>query len=84
MKVIFKDSIVYHLNHFFYGKKIKKFNYIYDDNKTLKILKIDEKNLFSKIFNYSNRKLLKLSKNQYFIIKNYLINLNRIKKKIRL
>lgn len=84
VKVIFKDSIVYHLNHFFYGKKIKKFNYIYDGNKTLKILKIDEKNLFSKIFNYSNRKLLKLSKNQYFIIKNYLISLNLIKKKIKL
>ena len=57
---------------------------MYDINKKMKIYKIDEKNLFSEIFNYSNQKLLKLSKNQYFIIKKYLISLNQIKKKIRL
>tara|TARA_A100001015_G_scaffold229308_1_gene259244 strand:- start:1657 stop:2574 length:918 start_codon:yes stop_codon:yes gene_type:complete len=84
VKIIFKNNIVYHLNHFFYGKKIKKYNYMYDINKKMKIYKIDEKNLFSEIFNYSNQKLLKLSKNQYFIIKKYLISLNQIKKKIRL
>jgi hypothetical protein len=82
VKIIYKNNMVYHLNHFFYGKKIKKYNYIYDINKKMKIYKINEKNLFSEIFNYSNQKLLKLSKNQYFIIKKYLISLNQIKKKL--
>lgn len=82
VKIHFKDNFVYHLNHFFYGKKIKKYNYIHDSKNNLKILKIEEKNLFSEIFNFSNRKLLKLSRDQHLIIKNYLISLNQIKKKL--
>ena len=82
VKITFKNNSIYHLNHFFYGKKIRKHNYIYDSNGNLKILKINEKNLFNHILNFSKQKLLKLSKNQYFIIKNYLINLNRIKEKL--
>lgn len=83
-KVIFKDNSFFHLNHFFYGKKINKLNYFFDTNKKIKILKICEDNLFKSIFNYSNQKLLKLSRAQYFIIKRYLISLNRIKKYIKL
>lgn len=82
VKVYLKDNFIYILNHFFYGKKIKKYNYIYDPKNNLKISKIEEKNLFSEIFNFSNRKLLKLSSDQHLIIKNYLTSLNQIKKKL--
>jgi hypothetical protein len=84
IKVMFKDNSFFHLNHFFYGKKINKLNYFLDTNKKIKILKINEDNLFKNIFNYSTQKLLKLSRTQYFIIKRYLISLNRINKRIKL
>jgi len=84
VKVIFKDNSFFHLNHFFYGKKINKLNYFLDSKKKIKILKISEDNLFKSIFNYSTQKLLKLSRTQYFVIKRYLISLNRIKKHIKL
>ena len=84
VKIIFKDNSFYHLNHFFYGKKIKKLNYFCDSNKKITKWKIDEDNLFKNIFNYSNQKLLNLSRGQYFIIKRYLISLSRIKKHIKL
>lgn len=84
IRVSFKDGSSYQLNHFFYGKKIQKIISIYKLNKKKKILKINEKNLFKQIFNYSNNKLLILSKSQFTVIKNYLVILNEIKKKIRL
>ena len=84
MKVIFKNGSFYQLNHFFYGKKIKKINYLYLLNKKIKVVKFNEENIFKNIFNYSNQKLLRLSKAQFFIIKNYLISLNEIKKCIKL
>ena len=84
VKIIYKNNSYYQLNHFFYGKKIKKDNYLFLFNKKKKEFKINEENLFKNIFNYSSQKLLKLSKAQYFVIKNYLINLNQIKKYIKL
>jgi hypothetical protein len=84
VKIIFKDNTFYHLNNFFYGKKIKKLNYFCDSNKKIKKWKINEDNLFKSIFSYSNQKLLKLSRAQFFVIKNYLINLNLIKRYIKL
>lgn len=84
VKVIFKNNSFYKLNHFFYGKKLKKINYFYSANKKLKTFSVDEENLFKKILKFSNQKLLKLSKSQYFVIKNYLISLNQIKKNIKL
>ena len=84
VKVIFKNGSYYQLNHFFYGKKIKKINHSYSINKKIKEFKINEENLFKNIFDYSSQKLLKLSKAQYFVIKNYLISLNQIKKYIKL
>lgn len=84
VKVYFKDGNYYQFNHFFYGKKIKKHNYIFKLNNKIKIYKVNEENLFKKIFSYSNNKLLNFSKLQFFLIKNYLISLNKIKKKIKL
>ena len=84
VKIFFKDNSFYHLNHFFYGKKIKKLNYFCDSNKKITKWKIDEDNLFKNIFNYSNKKLLTLSRAQFFVIKNYLMNLNLIKRYIKL
>ena len=84
VKVTFQDNSFYHLNHFFYGKKIQKLNYFCDSNKKIKKWKIDEDNLFKNIFNYSNKKLLKLSRAQFFVIKNYLTSLNLIKRHIKI
>ena len=84
VKINFKDNIFYILNHFFYGKKIKKTNYIYKLNKKIKTVKIDEENLFKIIFGYSNQKLFMLSRAQFLTIKKYLICLNQIKKHIKL
>ena len=84
IKINFKNNIHYHFNHFFYGKKIKKLNYIYKSNKKIKTLKINEDNLFKIIFQYSNQKLLKLSIEQFFITKKYLESLNLIKRHIKL
>ena len=84
VKVTFKDDAIYYFNHFFYGKKIKKTNYLHQPNKKIIIQKINEENLFKSIFNYSNQKLLKLSRSQFFVIKNYLMSLSKIKKHIKL
>lgn len=84
VKVIFKDKSYHQLNHFFYGKQIKKINYIYELKQKIKISKVKEKNLFKSIFNYSNKKLLKLSRAQFLVTKNYLISLNQVKKDIKL
>ena len=84
VKVRFIDNSYYQMNHFFYGKKKNKINYFYELNKKVKIIKVNEENLFKSIFNYSNQKLLKLSRIQFFVIKNYLFSLNQIKKHIKL
>ena len=65
-------------------KKKNKINYFYELNKKVKIIKINEENIFKSIFNYSNQKLLKLSRIQFFVIKDYLFSLNQIKKHIKL
>lgn len=82
VKVTFKDKAIYYFHHFFYGKKIKKTNYLHQPNKKIIIQKINEENLFKNIFNYSNQKLFKLSRKQFSVIRNYLIILNSIKKKL--
>lgn len=84
VKVRFIDNSYYQMNHFFYGKKKNKINYFYELNKKVKIIKINEENIFKSIFNYSNQKLLKLSRIQFFVIKDYLFSLNQIKKLIKL
>ena len=84
VKVKFIDNSYYQLNHFFYGKKKTKINYFYKLNKEVKIVKINEENIFKNILNYSRQKLLKLSSIQFLVIKNYLISLNQIKKHIKL
>jgi hypothetical protein len=84
VKVRFTDNSYYQMNHFFYGKKKNKINYFYELNKKVKIIKINEENIFKSIFNYSNQKLLKLSRIQFFVIKDYLFSLNQIKKHIKL
>ena len=84
VELMFQDNSSYRLNHFFYGKKKKKLNHYYKSNKKIKTFEVNEKNLFNQIFNYSNKKLLKLSRSQFFLIKNYLISLNKIKKNIKL
>ena len=82
VRVKLKDKSIYHLNHFFYGKKINKLNYIYKTKNKIKRFKIPEENLFKNVLNYSNKKLLNLSLNQFFIIKKYLLDLSKIKKKL--
>lgn len=84
VKVKFIDNSYYQLNYFFYGKKKTKINYFYKLNKEVKIVKINEENIFKNILNYSRQKLLKLSSIQFLVIKNYLISLNQIKKHIKL
>ena len=84
IKIFFENKSSFQLNHFFYGKKIQKLNYFVKSNKKIKILKIKEENLFKSIFNYSNQKLLKLSRNHFFVTKNYLMSLSKIKKHIKL
>lgn len=82
VRVKLKNQSIYLLNHFFYGKKINKENYIYKTNNKIKLFKIAEENLFKSILNYPNKKLSRLSFNQFFIIKKYLLDLNKIKKKL--
>jgi len=83
IKIYIKDNTYYQFNHFFYGKKIKKVNYRYNVNKKINISKINEENLFKKIFSLSCEKILELSNKQFFLIKNYLGDLNTIKKYIK-
>ena len=84
IKVTLKDNTISYFNHFFYGKKIKKTNYLHQPNKKIIMQKINEENLFKNIFNYSNQRLLQLSRSQFFVIKNYLMSLSKIKKQIKL
>lgn len=82
VKIKFLDNTSYRMDHFFYGKKIEKNIFINRLNKKKKFLKIKEENLFKKIFSFSKEKFVYLSKDQYFLIRNYLKDLNQIKKKI--
>ena len=84
VNVKYEDNLNYYFNHFFYGKKIKKINYIYELNQKKKVFIIDEKNLFESIFKFPNKKLLELSRKQFFVIKDYLTSLNQIKKYMKL
>lgn len=82
IQIFLQNNIIYRLNHFFYGKKIQKINYLQNPNKKIKFFKIKEKNLFTNIFNFSHEKLMKITNFQYLIVKNYLTSLNKIKKKL--
>ena len=61
--------------------KIRKENYYYNGD-TKKITTFNEKNVFQNIFSFTKNKLSNLSNDQYIVTKNYLNNLNRIKKKL--
>ena len=82
IKLVFDDCSSACFNHFFYGKKKNKVNYFYSKNKIIKILNINEDNIFKNILNFSNKKLRSSSKDQYLITKNYLKSLNLIMKKL--
>lgn len=82
VKIYFKNNTIYHLDHFFYGKKIQKINVLKSVNDNVNLSKINEENLFKILFNFSNKKLTRLSKSQYLITKRYLKSLNQIKKKL--
>jgi hypothetical protein len=84
LKVNFKNLTSCKFNYVFYGKKVKKENYYYKLGKQIKTTTISEKNIFQNIFSFTKRNFLNQSKNQYFIIKNYLNNLNKIEKVIKL
>lgn len=84
LKVNFKNFTSCKFNYVFYGKKVKKENYYYKLGKQIKTTTISEKNIFENIFSFTKKNFLNQSKNQYFIIKNYLNNLNKIEKVIKL
>ena len=84
LKVNFKNLTSCKFNYVFYGKKVKKENYYYKSGKQIRTTTISEKNIFQNIFSFTKKKFLNQSKNQYFIIKNYLNNLNKIEKVIKL
>jgi hypothetical protein len=84
LKVYFKNFTSCKFNYVFYGKKVKKENYYYKLGKKIKTITINEKNIFKKIFSFNKKKFLSHSKTQYFVIKNYLNNLNKIEKVIKL
>lgn len=84
LKVNFKNFISYKFNYVFYGKKVKKENYYYKSGKKIKNYIINEKNIFQNIFYFTKKKFLKQSNTQYFVVKNYLNNLNKIEKVIKL
>jgi predicted dehydrogenase len=84
VNVKYDDNLNYYLDYFFYGKKIKKINYIHELNQKKKVFIINDKNLFESILKFSNKKLLELSRKQFSITKDYLTSLNLIKKYIKL
>ena len=84
LKVNFKNFTSCKFNYVFYGKKVKKKNYYYKLEKKIKTITINEKNIFKKIFSFTKKNFLNLSKTQHFVIKNYLNNLNKIEKVIKL
>jgi hypothetical protein len=81
LKINYKNFTCRQFNYVFYGKKIRKENYYYNRD-AKKITSFNEKNVFQKIFSFTKDKLLNLSNDHYVITKNYLNNLNRIKKKL--
>ena len=81
LKINFKNLTSCQFNHVFYGRKIRKENYYYNGD-TKKITTFNEKNVFQNIFSFTKNKLSNLSNDQYIVTKNYLNNLNRIKKKL--
>ena len=81
LKINFKNLTSCQFNHVFYGRKIIKKNYYYNGN-TTKVTTLNEKNIFQNIFSFTKNKFLNLSNEQYIVTKNYLNNLNRIKKKL--
>ncbi|CAO6130731.1 MviM Predicted dehydrogenases and related proteins [Candidatus Pelagibacterales bacterium] len=84
LKVNFKNFTSCKFNYVFYGKKVKKENFYYKLGKKIKITTIKEKNIFQNIFSFTKKNFLNLSKTQHFVIKNYLNNLNKIEKVIKL
>jgi hypothetical protein len=84
VNIKYENNLNYNLNYFFYGKKIKKNNFFYKLNQKRKTFIIFDKNLFRTIINFSNKKLLNLSKKNIYITKKYLTSLNQIKKHIKL
>ena len=84
LKVNFKNFISYKFNYVFYGKKVKKKNYYYKFGKKIKNYTINEKNIFQNIFYFTKKKFLNQSNTQHFVVKNYLNNLNKIEKVIKL
>jgi hypothetical protein len=84
LKVYFKNFTSCKFNYVFYGKKAKKENYYYKLGKKIKTITINEKNIFENIFSFNKKKFSNQSKTQYFVIKNYLNNLNKIEKVIKL
>jgi hypothetical protein len=84
LKVNFKNFKSCKFNYVFYGKKVKKENYYYKLGKKIKTITINEKNIFQNIFSFTKKNFLYQSKTQHFIIKNYLNNLNKIEKVIKL
>ena len=82
IKLINIDDTSLTLNHFFYGKKIKKENVIQKKNGMTKKIYIYEKNIFQDIFKFSKKKLFKLSNSNEKITKNYLKTLDVIKKRL--
>ena len=84
LNVYFKNFTSCKFNYVFYGKKVKKVNYYYKFGKKIKTITINEINIFKKIFSFTKKKFLSQSKTQYFVIKSYLSNLNKIEKVIKL
>jgi len=84
LKVNFKNLTSCKFNHVFYGKKVNKENYYYKLGKQIRTTTISEKNIFQNIFSFTKKNFLNLSKTHYFVIKNYLNNLNKIEKVIKL
>ena len=82
VKVTYDDNSSVKLNHFFYGKKVKKKNFLESSDNDTQIKILNEKNIFKKIFNFNKRKFHSLFKKNDLIIENYLKVLLRIKKKL--
>ena len=84
LKINFKNFISCKFNYVFYGKKVKKENYYYKFGKKIKTTIINEKNIFQNIFYFTKKNFLNQSNTQHFVVKNYLKNLNKIEKDIKL
>ena len=83
VKVILNDSTSLQFNHFFYGKKLVKNNILILPNKKIKVISVNDYDVFKKIFSYDISKLHYLSKDNFIVSHNYLKMLNRLKKHIK-